>query len=535
MRRGFQPDDRVRRFLRPSFDDLHDPCGLTGLAEAADRIERAVLERETIFVHGDYDVDGMTGAAVLTLAIQDLGGNAVPFVPHRRRDGYDLSEAGIDAAATAGACLIVTADCGITAVEAVSEAAERGIDVIVTDHHRPGPELPPATAIVNPSLPGQEYPFRGLAGVGVAFKVVQELYARKGVNGDYINRYLDLVALGTIADQAPLAGENRALARFGLHVLNRSRRPGLRALCRAARVGRWSDVTATDVAYRLAPRLNSVGRIADAMDGLRLLTTQDRAEGDSLARRIDGLNVERQNIDRLLLDEIRGRIEVEFVPRRDAGIVMWGEGWHPGVLGIVASRLAEERYRPVLLITLDGDVGRGSARSIPDFHLFRALEECRDLFERFGGHAAAAGFDIRRDRLEALKTRFNQVAAARLGPEPRAPALAVDGVLRIRDVTPAVSRGFRHLAPFGNENPVPRFLAPRVRLRDVEAVGKDGAHARLNLDDSGSVLEAIAFRQPDLAARLDDRPRDVVYELHVETGRRGLRTQAHVVAIGDAL
>ena len=298
-------------------------------------------------------------------------------------------------------------------------------------------------------------------------------------------------------------------------------------------MGRWSDVTATDVAFRLAPRLNSAGRIADPSDGLRLLTTSDRARADLLAREIDGHNQERQNVDRHLLAEVKTRLETEFVAERDAAIVVWGEGWHRGVLGIVASRIAEELYRPVLLISLDGDQARGSARSIPGFHLFRALEECRDLFERFGGHAAAAGFDIRRERLETLRTRFGHAARTALGPEPTAPVLQVDGELPVRDVTPEVSRGFRHLAPFGNENPVPRFLAPNVRLRDVQPVGRDGAHARLTLEDGRSMLEAIAFRHPDLAARLDDRPRDIVYELHVETGRRGQRTQAHVVAIGD--
>ncbi len=531
VRRGFTAEPSTRRFLRPSFSDLHDPSALIDLPRAADRVERAIGTGETIFVHGDYDVDGMTGATLLSVALRELGGRTIPFVPNRARDGYDLSAAGVERAAAEGATLLVTADCGISAVEAVALAAEKGIDVIVTDHHRPGAELPAAHAIVNPNRPGHDYPFRELAGVGVAFKLVQELFTRQQVDEGRLNQYLDLVALGTIADQAPLCGENRTLAQFGLRVLNRSRRIGIRALSRVARVGKWSDVRASDVGFRLAPRLNSVGRIGDPTDALRLLMTNDYAEADRLAEKIDQTNLIRRETDALVLEEARAKAAEQFDPSGDGALVLWGDGWHQGVIGIVASKLVDEFHRPVLLVGLEGERGRGSARSIPGFHLFDALRSLEDLFERFGGHAAAAGFEIRRDRLEELRTRMCAVTAGDLGPVPER---RVDQELPIGDVTPAVARGMIYLEPFGTGNPMPRFLARGVVLRETSVVGKEGIHVRTRLEDARGSLEAIAFRQPHLLEVAAGSKVDVIYELHVEASRKGLRSQAHVIATRPA-
>jgi len=525
--RGFGPEPSTRRFLRPSFSDLHDPSDLIDIPVAADRIERAIRDRERIFVHGDYDVDGMTGATLLAAAFAELGGQATPFVPDRARDGYDLSDAGVDRAAAEGATLIVTADCGISAVGPVRLASEKGIDVIVTDHHRPGAKLPEAHAVVNPNRPGHDYPFRDLAGVGVAFKLVQELFKRQRLDEGRLNQYLDLVALGTIADQAPLIGENRTLAQFGLRVLNRSRRVGVRALSRVARVGKWSDVRASDVGFRLAPRLNSVGRIGDPSVALRLLMSEDYAEADRLAEKIDRTNLERRETDARVLEQARSLAARQFDRARDRALVLWADGWHPGVIGIVASKLVDEFQCPVLLIGLTGERGRGSARSIPGFHLFEALQGLADLFERFGGHAAAAGFDIRRERLEELRARMCAIAGAEI--EFTEPELRIDQELGVGEVTPAVARGLTYLEPFGAGNPMPRFLARAVRLRDVSAVGEEGIHVRSSLEDDGGALESIAFRQPELLSLEEGSSVDVVYELHVEAGAKGLRPQAHVI------
>ena len=503
---------------------------------AADRVEAAIRRDELILVHGDYDVDGMSSASLLSTALRELGGRVVPFVPHRGRDGYDLTRAGVERAREAGAGLIVTADCGIQAHAGVEEAGSYGIDVVVTDHHRPGPELPAAAAVVDPMRPDDEYPFRGLAGVGVAFKLVQELYRRRGFEAGRLNQHLDLVALGTIADQVPLVDESRALARFGLRALDRSRKPGIRALCAQARVGRWSSARATDIAFRIAPRLNSVGRVDDAAKGLDLLLSGNGGEAEALALEVERHNTARRALDRTILDEARARLDGELDAERDAALVMWADGWHTGVLGIVASRLVDEVRRPVVLVGMDGDVGRGSARSVPGFHLHRALTEMGDVFERFGGHAAAAGFEIRRDRLGSLRDRFLARASRELGRPPEGPPiLQIDQELPVREVTPALARAVTYLEPFGTGNPVPRFLASGVRLEAVEPVGKDGSHARLRLADGRSHLEAIAFgRAEELAGRSAATPHDVVYELHVEVGPRGPRPQAHVIAVRAA-
>lgn len=532
LRRGFSDHDRIERLLRPHLDRLPSPGLLPDMPAAADRIERAIRDREPVLVHGDYDVDGMTGTALLTGAIGDLGGRAIPFVPHRTRDGYDLGPSGVEAASDAGASLIVTTDCGISAHGAVRAAGERGIDVVVTDHHRPGARLPAAVAVVNPSRADHAYPYRGLAGVGVAFKLVQELFARKGLAEGDLNRYLDLVALGTVADQAPLTGENRVLVRFGLRVLQRTRRAGIRALMREAGVGKWSAVRASDVAFRLAPRLNSAGRMGDAADGLRLLLTDDEAEAGRLAERIDRQNEVRREADRAIVHEARALLARRYDPARDRIVVLWSEGWHPGVLGIAASRLVDELHRPVVLIAVEGERGRGSARSVRDFHLFRALESCADVFERFGGHAMAAGFDVRRDRLETLRERLGAVARERLEPEQLEPELPIDLDVALATLDDRFFRAFTRLEPFGAEHPMPTLLTRGVRLASLEPVGADGAHLRLALEDGPARLGGIAFGRGGQADELAGGGRyDVVFELHVETRRRGLRPQAHVRAL----
>lgn len=497
-------------------------------------MEAAIAGGEGILVHGDYDVDGMTGAAVLAIAIRELGGDAVPFVPHRARDGYDLGAAGLARAHQLGASLIVTVDCGTSALDAVERASAAGVDVIVTDHHKPGETLPRAVAVVNPSRPDHGYPFHGLAGVGVAFKLVQEMFARKGFRDGHLNRYLDLVALGTIADQAPLVGENRALARFGLRVLDRTRRPGVRALLRQARVGRWSAARASDIAFRIAPRLNSVGRIGDAAVGLDLLMSEDDVLADRLAARVEAANGERREIDRAVQEEASRRLATEYGPG-DSALVLWAEGWHPGVLGIVASRLVDDIGRPVILVGLNGETGRGSARSAGGLHMFRVLSRCAEYFERFGGHAGAAGFEIRRERLEPFRARFLEEAARELGPEAETPRLGIDQELPVSRVGDGLARALMHLEPFGAGNPMPRFIARDVTFHGVEAVGRTGDHLRFRLADGDAELEGIAFwRGPELGAFVDGRPRDVAYELHVEQGSRGLRAQAHLIGVRPA-
>jgi single-stranded-DNA-specific exonuclease len=518
--------EHARRFLRPRLDQLHAPTDLPDMPAAVERVERAIRSEEAILVHGDYDVDGMASTALLVHGLRALGGRVSGFVPHRRRDGYDLGPAGLARAEEEGARLIITADCGTSAMSAVDEARSMGIDVVVTDHHRPGPDLPAAAAVVNPSRSDSNYPFGGLAGVGVAFKLLSQLHAAKGLPDAHLNQHLDLVALGTVADQAPLLDENRALVRLGLRALERSRKPGLRALLRVANRD-TGTVRADDVAFQLAPRLNAVGRVGAAADGMQL---PDRDEADALARHVDDQNQIRRATDCRVLEEAQERLAREYEPARDRVVVLWEDGWHPGVLGITASRLVDRLQRPTILVGFEGDSGRGSARSVEGFHLFRALQACAPALERFGGHAMAAGFDIRRSSLDEFLVLLRGYAEKELPLERLRPRLEIDLALSLSTLTPEFHRRLSHLEPFGASNPRPRIALKGVRIRDPRAIGADGTHLKATLESGTARLDAIGF---GLAARLTELsaagPQDVVMELHENEWRGRTRLQAHLV------
>ena len=535
LRRGLSDVETVRAFLAPRLDTLHDPFLLPDMQVAAERLDRALSGGEAILVHGDYDADGMSAAALLTLALRRLGGRVETFVPHRTRDGYDLSEAGLQRAARIGASLIVTADCGVSAVGAVARAARQGRDVIVTDHHRPGPRLPAATAVVDPMRSDSAYPFRGLSGVGVAFKLVQAMFERAGIAPAEANQHLDLVAIGTVADQMPLTDENRALVRAGLLALERTRKPGLRALLRRVGVEDGERATADLISFRLGPRLNSVGRMASAEAGTRLLLTGDPHEAERLAAHLDHQNAQRREADRRVWAEVERLVAERYDPARDRAVVLWGDGWHPGVIGIVASRVAEATFRPAVVIAFDGDVGRGSGRSIPGFHLFRALQELSPLLERFGGHRMAAGFSIRRDRMEEFADRLRELAARELRDEAAVEDLRVELAAPLARLDAGLREWLARLEPFGAENPAPVLVARGVRLDRVRPVGTRGAHLRLELVDEGTRLAGIGFGLGDREAELRVAgPRDVAFHLEENrwNGRRQL--QARVLDVRPA-
>ena len=529
VRRGHADPDAARAFLRPSLEALHAPGRLLDLERAADRVEAALEESETILVHGDYDADGLTAAALLTRGLAELGGRVEPFVPHRLRDGYDLGEAGLARAEAVGAGLILTADCGVSAADAVAAAAAAGRDVVVTDHHRPPPRLPEAVAVVNPAREGSEYPFHGLSGVGVAFKLLSELASRAGLPAEAMNRHLDLVAIGTVADLVPLAGENRTLVRAGLGALARTGKPGIRALAEGAGVDLRS-VRASDIGFRLGPRLNAAGRVGAASEGLRLLLTDDEREAGRLAETLERRNRDRRTEDRKVLSEAEERLAERFDPDRDHSAVLWGEGWHPGVIGVAASRIVERIHRPVVLVSVQGESGRGSGRSIPGFHLHRALASCADLLERFGGHAMAAGLEIRREDLPELAERLEREAAAALEPGDLVPELRLDLSLPLGRADRDLHRWFEHFAPFGTGNRRPVLHASEVHLERASTVGSDGDHLKGVLVGAGGArLEAIGFgmghRLPEVGG---DRALEAAYELTLDRYRGRERLQARL-------
>jgi single-stranded-DNA-specific exonuclease len=525
--RGFDRPDPAKLYLRPSLEHLHDPALLPDIEPAVERIARAIRAGETIFLHGDYDVDGISSVTLLTRALRELGGNVVPFIPNRLRDGYDLGDAGVRAASAAGASVVITCDCGTNAIDAVRRLCSDGVDVIVTDHHLPSGPLPDCLAVLNPRRRDSEYPDRDLAAVGVAFKLA--LAVARGMNGNENKVWgmLDLVALATVADVAPLRGENRVFVQRGLRLMQETRNVGLAALIRSSGL-EGKPITAGRIGFILAPRLNAAGRMGDAMRGVELLLSRSEAEANVIARELEELNLRRQDVDRRTLDEAREellRLDLDTL----FGVVLAREGWHPGVIGIVASRLVEEFGRPTLLIALDGDVGKGSGRSIPPFDLHGALTECRDLLIRYGGHRAAAGVTVARNRVADLAARFNEIAAAELSAEDLAGHVRVDLDLPIDEATEALETLLRYFEPFGVGNPSPLFLSRGVRpLSPARAIGRDGVKLALAAGDRS--LPAVGWGMAERFEELAGAPAyDVVYRLERDEFRGTTTLQARLV------
>ena len=523
--RGHAPAETAKRYLRPRLEQLLPPEQLLDLDRAVERLVRAVKAGETILVHGDYDVDGMCSTTLLTKSLRALGGTVVPFIPQRLLDGYDLGEAGVRAAKHAGATVVVTCDCGTSAVTPVADLQAAGIDVIISDHHLPGGDLPNAYAILNPKRPGCDSEDKDLAAVGVAFKLALAVTRALGGNENTVFGMLDLVALATIADIAPLRGENRVFARYGLKMLGETKNIGLRALIRAAGLDN-KPLTAGRVGYILAPRLNAVGRLGRALRGVELLTATSEHEANAIARELEELNVRRQEIDRAVLDEARKRV-LALDLDDTFGIVLAADGWHPGVIGIVASRIVEEFGRPTILIGLDGDEGKGSGRSISRFDLHSGIGQCRHLLKRFGGHRMAAGVTIARDQVDAFARCFNDGARALLTPDDLVPELRIDMEVLIADINSGFEALLRHLEPCGVGNPAPMLVTRGVRLADApRLVGPSGL--KLRIDTGGrEPLEAIGWSMGPRIGELDrSRSFDIAYRLEREEYRGVSRLQA---------
>jgi single-stranded-DNA-specific exonuclease len=524
--RGHSAAESAKRFLRPRLDQLHPPGSMLDLDRAVDRLARAIRDRETILIHGDYDVDGMCSTTLMTRAIRGLGGVAVPFIPRRLEDGYDLTDAGVRAARDAGASVVVTCDCGTSAIAAIASLCTAGIDVIVTDHHMPGGPLPDCLAVLNPKRPGCEYPDSDLAAVGVAFKLALALAERLGASTAPILGMLDLVALATVADIAPLRGENRVFVRYGLRLLAETRNPGLRALVRSSGL-EGKQLTAGRVGFILAPRLNAVGRLGHAMRGVELLMSENEHEALGIARELEELNRKRQEIDRETLVEARAQLADPLL--RDAyGLVIAREGWHPGVIGIVASRIVEETGKPTLLIAISGEEGKGSGRSIPLFDLHGALSGIRDILLRFGGHRAAAGVTVAADQIPELARRFDAAARAALRPEDLAPEVRIDLEVRLEDLTPELEALLRHFEPFGIGNPGPVLLARGVRMVGTpRIVGQNGL--KMRLQTATGTLEALGWGMSHRAAELRGTPIDIAFRLEREEWNGESNLQARLI------
>ncbi len=504
LHRGYGDAEAARRFLRPCLDYLHDPRLMLGLEPALQRLRRAVAAREKILLYGDYDVDGTTAVVVLKTALELAGGQAGFHIPHRLKDGYGMQTDVVERAGSEGVTLLVSVDTGIRAGEVVRHAGQLGIDVIVTDHHPPDAELPPALAVLNPKQPGCPYPEKNLCGVGVAFKLVQALLGSLGWPPEKLERmlrsFLKLVAIGTVADVVPLTGENRVLVKHGLAELRAVRNPGLRALLEVAGFAPGDVPTAGQVAFRIAPRLNAAGRMAEAGRVMRLLLTADEAEARLIASELHALNVERQQTESEIVRVIREACLLLPVTDRQVALVFTGRDWHRGVVGIVAARLVDQFHRPVFVLSEEAETGlaKGSGRSIPSFDLLAALESMPDLFTHFGGHRQAAGVSLPLERVEEFRERLNAYAAARLAPEDLSPQVEIDSELELAELTDGFVADIFSMAPFGFGNPAPVFALRGLEVASPPVVFKE-RHLRVNLRQAGRGLTAKAF---DFAGRL---------------------------------
>jgi single-stranded-DNA-specific exonuclease len=489
--------ERAGAFLAPRLGDhLRSPMLFRTMARAADRLAHAVAQHERVGIYGDYDVDGVSGSALLLRFLRAVGAEAQLYIPHRLRDGYGLNATGVRALAASGARVMVTVDCGAVSHAEIGLAQELGMDVIVCDHHQVSGGASPAFAVINPIEPDAGFPFAGLCGAGVAFYLALGTRMRLREAGGPVpdlRRDLDLVALGTIADLVPVIEENRVLVKYGLRELQGSSRPGIAALKRVSGVG---QVSSSAVGFRLAPRLNAGGRLDDATRSVELLTTDDSDRADQLAVSLDEENRARQSIEREMIDEAISLVENGGGVAERKSIVLASPAFHPGVVGIVASRLVERYYRPTILIAAEsGGVGRGSGRSIAGLNLYEALGACRELLVRFGGHRMAAGLSIQLEQVAAFSACFEAAVAARTQAHDFVPQVNVDAELTLRAVDARFIADLERLEPYGVGNPEPVFLARAARVRDRKIVGE--SHLKLLLEQDGRVLPAIGFGMGD--------------------------------------
>lgn len=533
VQRGHDAPALARAFLRPELTQLSDPWSIADMPQAVAVISEAVRAGTPILVHGDYDVDGQCATTLLTRVLGIAGARVHSFIPHRLRDGYDFGVAGLEAAAKVEAGVIITCDCGITAVESVRRAVAQGRAVVITDHHLPPDELPPATAVLDPNRADCRSGATMLCGTGVAFKLAQALVSSLGMSPNLPLHFLDYVALATVADVVPLMGENRILVRHGLRLLSQSRWTGLRALVEAAGLA-GRPVRAGHVGYILAPRLNAAGRIGDAMDGLRLLLTDDVDVAATLARELETLNARRQAMDQRILEEAKDMAE-RTLQADDRGLVLASDQWHPGVIGIVASRLVERYGRPTFLIAWDEatGLGRGSGRSVVGLDLHDALKRVGHCLVRYGGHAMAAGLTIERARFEEFRVAFLETTGELLGPDDMVPAQHVDLELPLGMVSEELERLIRHLEPCGPGNPAPVFGVRGARAVGARRVGSN--HLRLTLADASGALPAIGFQWADAVPESWlDAPLDVAFRLERDEWQGRAKLQARIASIGPA-
>jgi single-stranded-DNA-specific exonuclease len=514
INRGITNYDEAKAFFRPSLEDLHDPFLMEGMEEAVSRLEQALGNGEKILIYGDYDVDGTTSVALVYSFLKDLG-QVDFYIPDRYKEGYGLSTAGIDFAKENGISLIITLDCGIRAIDKVAYANELGIDIVICDHHLPGAELPDAVAILDPKQKGCEYPYKELCGCGVGFKLLQAYCEKNDSDFDRLAVRLDLVAVAIAADIVPITGENRILATFGLQKINQEPSTGIRALLEYTKMNR--TMTISDVVFTIAPRINAAGRIASGKRAVELLISDDLMEALEFSAEISKYNTERRDLDKSVTEGALEILQTDDFYSTSRSTVVFNPDWHKGVVGIVASRLIEQHYKPTIVLTESEGVATGSARSVDGFDVHEALCECEDLLLQFGGHRAAAGMSLSLENVDAFRQRFEEVVSARIEKHMLTPKLDIELEIDLDRISNRFMSLLKQFAPFGPGNMNPVFVSRNLVAEDVRTMGADDSHLRFKPAQQGVkhlMLQAVAFKMGKLYPQLaEGKPFDMAYTI----------------------
>lgn len=505
-------DEDVRIFITPTRDDFHDPFLFTGMDIAVERIIEAINNKEKILIYGDYDVDGITSTTVLKKYLIDRGIPVDTYIPNRLHEGYGLNKNAIDTIKERNIDLIITVDCGISAIEEVDYAVSLGMDVIVTDHHEVGEKLPNALAVIDAKRKDNTYPFRSLAGVGVVFKLIQALSIKLEIKPEEYLKYLDLVCVGTISDIVPLEGENRTIAKLGLMLIKVTRNLGLRELIKSSG---YKEIDSNTISFGVAPRINACGRMGHEEEALKLFLAEDLESATKITKELNEYNTLRQSTEKAIYEEAVQEIDRNNLDEKNS-IVLGGKGWHHGVIGIVSSKVTDKYYKPSILLSFEDDIAKGSGRSVPGFDLYEGLTKCEDLLEKYGGHSMAVGLTLKKENLEKFKERFEQIAKEKNIKE-LVPIIYIDDELKLKDINMELVKSLSILEPFGEANKVPLFLIRNLKIDSIRALS-EGRHLKLTLRDENFVINAIGFELGYLAEeyRIGDRI-DVVGTLEINS------------------
>ena len=505
-------DEDVRIFITPTRDDFHNPFLFKGMDIAVDRIIKAINNKEKILIYGDYDVDGITSTTVLKKYLMDRGISVDTYIPNRLHEGYGLNKKAIDTIKERNIDLIITVDCGISAIEEVDYAVRLGMDIIVTDHHEVGEKLPNALAVIDAKRKDNTYPFRALAGVGVVFKLIQALSIKLEIKPEEYLKYLDLVCVGTISDIVPLEGENRTIAKLGLMLIKVTRNLGLRELIKSSG---YKEIDSNTISFGVAPRINACGRMGHEEEALKLFLAEDLESATKITKELNEYNTLRQSTEKAIYEEAVQQIEKNRLDENNS-IVLGGKGWHHGVIGIVSSKVTDKYYKPSILLSFEDNIAKGAGRSVPGFDLYEGLAKCEDLLEKYGGHSMAVGLTLKKENLENFKERFEQIAKEKNIKE-LVPIIYIDDELKLKDINMDLVKSISILEPFGEANKVPLFLIRNLKIDSIRALS-EGRHLKLTLRDENFVINAIGFELGYLAEeyRIGDRI-DVVGTLEINS------------------